>query len=120
MVDVIRIEELPALPVDGAGGGASVRKFISPESVGAERVGGEAYELESGDSSPRFQLDDQRQFFYVLAGRAEVRLGEKRRPVRVGHGVYADPGETCLFADCGEEGFRFLRFMVPPAPDPGP
>ena len=39
MVHVIRIEDLPVLPVDGAAGGAAMRKIISPESVGAKHVG---------------------------------------------------------------------------------
>jgi len=112
MVHVIRIEDLPALPVDGGAGAATMRKIISPESVGAKHVGGEAHDLGGGASSPPFQSDEQRQFFYVLAGRAEVRLGDERRSVRAGHVVYADPGESCRFTDCGEEGFRFLRFVI--------
>ena len=114
VIHVIRIDELPAGP---AGEEGRMRKIITPETVGAKRVGGEQYDLKSGSSSQTFLLDDQRQFFYVLAGQAEARLGEMRQPVRAGHGVYAEPGEACRFEDCGEEGFRFLRFMVPPAPD---
>ncbi len=112
MIHVIRIEDLPAFPVHGGAGAATMRKIISPDLVGAKRVGGEAHDLGGGASSPPFQSDEQRQFFYVLAGRAEVRLGDERRPVRAGHVVFADPGESCRFTDCGEEGFRFLRFVI--------
>ncbi|MFQ5691756.1 MAG: cupin domain-containing protein [Nitrospinota bacterium] len=122
MVHVIQTEALPSGAVGpsgvagDAGEGARVRRIITPETVGAERVEAEQYELPAGSSSQTFLLDDERQFFYVLHGRAEARLGETRQPVRPGHGIYAEPGEGCRFSDCGEEGFRFLRFVIPGGP----
>jgi quercetin dioxygenase-like cupin family protein len=114
MVDVIRIEDIPAVPVGGDAGNGQVRKFISAETVGAKGLGGEDYFLPAGASSQTFRLDGGRQFFYVQAGQAEAQLGGLRQTVRAGHGLFADPGEECRFNSAGEEGLRFLRLTVPP------
>jgi quercetin dioxygenase-like cupin family protein len=115
MVDVIRIEDIPAVPVGDDEGEVQVREFITSETVGAKGLGGEDYLLAAGASSQTFRLDGGRQFFYVQAGQAEAQLGDLRQTVRAGHGLFADPGEECRFNRAGEEGLRFYRLTIPPA-----
>lgn len=94
-------------------------KLITPESVGAENVSAEIYELASGASSEIFREEKTRQFFYVLRGQAKAEMGNLQQRVRAGHGIYAESGEACRFTDCSSGGFEFIRFTILPGLDQG-
>jgi glyoxylate utilization-related uncharacterized protein len=90
-------------------GAASVRRFLTGETVGARLVEGAAYELPSGERLA-VEPSDRHQVVYVTAGEVSADFQGELHRLRPGGGVYCEPGEGCELEAAGDA--AFYRFTV--------
>jgi quercetin dioxygenase-like cupin family protein len=96
-------------------GGASVRRFLNADTVGAQLVEGLAYELPPGGRLGPREAVERYEVLYVTSGRLTALFRGATHDLRAGQGVYCEPGEACEVENATGMPATFYRFFVNPA-----
>ena len=110
---VKHVRDVPSEPV-GAGEGTSRQVLIS--DVEAPNFAMRRFEIQAGGSMPAHTNTVEHEQ-YVLAGRAEVGIGDDVYTVEPGHVVHIPAGVPHWYRTVGDEAFAFLCLVPNDPPD---
>jgi glyoxylate utilization-related uncharacterized protein len=107
-ITVLEVAEVPAV----SDGGASLRRFLNEDTVGAHLVEGIAYELPAGEELEVEPDATRHQLVYVTGGNLSAQFQGEQHDLSVGRGVYCEPGEGCKLENTADAPASFYRFLV--------
>jgi mannose-6-phosphate isomerase-like protein (cupin superfamily) len=110
-MDIVNISEVsPFTTKDGS----EIRELLAPRNSCIRKQSlAEARLPAGGRTTPHYHQATE-EIYYILQGRAEMRVGVDTREVELGDAIAIPPGQLHQITNTGEETLKFLCCCAPP------